>query len=136
MNGPKILKIWNNMMQKMFHNITVRKNLMGYYTNGRRNCTELRNCWCTYASWKMDRNMLDRIFLFFFSQTICIRQAQGYCCVQYQLCADQTNPFTIDRTLIAADVIKGLVDSSCILDYVAIPGSFSEWNTHITPNLL
>ena len=54
--------------------------------------------------------------------TICVRQAQGYCCVQYQLCADQTNPFTLDRTLIAADVIKGLVDSSCTLDYVAIPG--------------
>lgn len=67
-------------------------------------------------------NNLHSILRLIHSQTICVRQAQGYCCVQYQLCADQTNPFTLDRTLIAADVIKGLVDSSCTLDYVAIPG--------------
>jgi len=26
-----------------------------------------------------------------FSQTVCIRQAQGYCCVEYQLCTDQVS---------------------------------------------
>ncbi len=29
------------------------------------------------------------LFLSNLSQTVCVRQAQGYCCVQYQLCADQ-----------------------------------------------
>ena len=57
---------------------------------------------------------------YIFSQTICVRQAQGYCCVEYKLCADQTNPFTLDR--ITTATIMGLVDSSCIGDYVAIPG--------------
>ena len=57
----------------------------------------------------------------YFRQTACIRQAQGYCCVEYQLCADQTNPWTLDRKS-AADT-KGLVDSSCTIDYVAIPGT-------------
>jgi hypothetical protein len=69
--------------------------------------------------------------LWYTDQNICIRQAQGYCCVQYQVCADQTSAFSIDRvqTYIAASA-AGLVDTSCTTDYLAIPASsFSNCNT-------
>lgn len=56
-------------------------------------------------------------------QNVCIRQAAGYCCIEYQLCTDQLNPFTLDRSIAFAAATAGQVDSSCILDYVAIPGS-------------
>jgi hypothetical protein len=29
--------------------------------------------------------------IIFLSQTVCIRQAQGYCCVEYVLCSDQVS---------------------------------------------
>lgn len=53
----------------------------------------------------------------------CIKKQDGFCCVQYQVCADQTNAFTFDVT--AATLGMSKVDDTCkaSIDYVRIPGS-------------
>ena len=52
---------------------------------------------------------------------MCVRRAAGYCCIQYQVCADQTNAFTLDGgTAISA------IDTACTLDYIAIPGEAKQ----------
>lgn len=49
---------------------------------------------------------------------ICIRQAAGYCCIQYSLCQGETKSFSLDRS--AATVV---LDEACItLDHVEIDG--------------
>ena len=51
---------------------------------------------------------------------MCVRRAAGYCCIQYTVCADQTNAFSLDGgTAISA------IDTACTLDYIAIPGETS-----------
>ena len=58
---------------------------------------------------------------------MCVRRAAGYCCIQYQVCADQTNAFSLDGgTEISA------IDTACTLDYIAIPGE----TTPISLNIL
>ena len=47
-----------------------------------------------------------------------MRRAAGYCCIEYQVCASQTNAFSLDGEAAA----KGLIDTFCTLDYTAIPG--------------
>ena len=76
----------------------------------------------TYYSGRFSCTLNLSIFILFSSQNVCIRRADGYCCIQYQLCADQTNPFTLDRIAAYAAPTAGLVDSSCTGDFVAIPG--------------
>jgi len=49
------------------------------------------------------------------------------------LYTEKTNPFTLDRTGAAANNIKGLVDSSCIVDYTAIPGKVAF--THLVSDV-
>ena len=58
-------------------------------------------------------------------QTVCIRQAKGYCCIQYQICPDESDAFSLDRKdLGVADSTKlyGFVDTYCTNDYLLIPG--------------
>jgi len=53
------------------------------------------------------------------SYAVCIRREAGYCCVQYQVCADP-NSFTID-SLVANVMAK--VDTDCTEDYIGIETS-------------
>lgn len=71
-------------------------------------------------------NFLDSTTTHLASQdySICVKQQQGFCCVQYEVCTDQTNPFTLDVT--AADQTAQAVDQSCFTtDYIGIEGSNS-----------
>ena len=57
------------------------------------------------------------------SVTACIKRQEGFCCIQYQACKDQTFPFSLDiGSAIAAN--KGQVDTLCSYDYVNIPGVY------------
>lgn len=57
---------------------------------------------------------------------ICIRQEQGFCCVQYYTC-DVDNSFSLDTN---GNLIAGmsLVDTQCSKDYINIEGSSSTGN--------
>lgn len=52
---------------------------------------------------------------------ICIRQEEGFCCVQYSVC-DEPNSFTLSNAAIEA----AMQDSLCTLDFVIIDGSAAE----------
>ena len=56
------------------------------------------------------------------SYSICIRQEDGYCCVQYTPCAD-ANSFSIDTMGMAT--MAAATDTACSLDYVGILGKRS-----------
>jgi len=62
----------------------------------------------------------DRIHLPDQEYQICIRQEEGMCCVSYSLCADETDPWTLDSTDAAA---TGLTGNDCTQDYLVIPGA-------------
>ena len=49
----------------------------------------------------------------------CIRTQPGYCCVQYQVCQNVINGFTIDQPKAAT---LGASDSICTGDYIAVEG--------------
>ena len=53
----------------------------------------------------------------FYSVTACIRRQDGYCCVQYQICANVINPYTL-----SGDAAIAILDSNCINDWLLIPG--------------
>lgn len=54
----------------------------------------------------------------------CIRLQNGYCCVQYQVCQNVPNAFTLDTNAV------GKVDSQCTsLDYVLIEGANTICNS-------
>ena len=53
-----------------------------------------------------------------FSVTACIRRQEGFCCIQYQVCADVLNGFSLSGTPNDA----GQTDTNCIHDYIIIPG--------------
>jgi hypothetical protein len=67
-------------------------------------------------------------FIILSSQNVCIRRADGYCCIQYQVCGDQTNPFTLDRKNTYSAPLAGLVENSCTVDYIAIPSKYFKHN--------
>ena len=50
--------------------------------------------------------------------TVCIRQEEGYCCIQFMPCADETNGFALD-----GGNTGGAGEATCTLDYIAIPGA-------------
>ena len=55
----------------------------------------------------------------YYSVTACIRRQEGYCCVQYQVCANVINGYTLSGQAAIA-----ILDSLCTLDYVSIPGIY------------
>ena len=57
-----------------------------------------------------------------FSVTACIRRQDGYCCIQYSVCANEINAFSLDSKSLAAD--SGDFDTACIMDYTLIAGNF------------
>ena len=75
---------------------------------------------------------------FFYSYSIFIRPAEGMCCVEYTVCADD-NAFslntgrknTVEATVIAVNAAKeevvkfdfAGVDNSCLNDYIRITGT-------------
>ena len=59
--------------------------------------------------------------MYFFSYNVCIRPEPGFCCIQYMLCQNEPNPFSLD-TQGAADM-KAKQESDCTLDYITISGS-------------
>lgn len=61
----------------------------------------------------------NQVHLMSLSDNICIRQAQGYCCVQYTECS-ATNSFSIDGYSVIADV--GDIGTNCSDDWIEIPG--------------
>lgn len=65
-------------------------------------------------------NFLDSATSHLASQdySICVRKQDGFCCVQYQTCYDQSSAFALDATLKAQ-----ASDSTCSGDYLYIPGS-------------
>ena len=61
-------------------------------------------------------------FLFVVRYTVCIRPELGYCCVQYQVCGDQTLPFSLAAgDMATAIAMKSSFDCNT-LDYVQIDG--------------
>lgn len=56
------------------------------------------------------------------SYSACIRRAAGYCCVQYQVCSGVSYGFSLDGSI---STTMGAVDTYCVLDHIAIPGSSS-----------
>jgi hypothetical protein len=56
---------------------------------------------------------------------ICIRQEQGYCCVQYSVCAD-TNSFSLDQKSEAADTAD--IGTYCTNDFIEIGGGSATCN--------
>ena len=71
-----------------------------------------------YKSQKCD------IFNSFFQRyQVCIRPEAGMCCVQYQVCADQSNAFTLSSGAIATGIANiAILDSMCTNDYTEIIG--------------
>lgn len=55
----------------------------------------------------------------------CVRQAAGFCCVQYTPCVD-VGPAAFSLSLGDVALTKALVETSCTLDYVRIDGSSSS----------
>ena len=55
----------------------------------------------------------------FYSYGICIRQEEGYCCIQYSPCAD-ANSYTLDASQAAGD--GAMQDTLCTADWVGIAG--------------
>ena len=52
----------------------------------------------------------------YYRYSICIRAEAGFCCVQYTVCQDVDNPFSLDTTMTMA-----MVDDACLtVDYVGI----------------
>ena len=59
---------------------------------------------------------------------ICIRSEEGFCCVQYSVCADETNPFSLstqDRfqgmtAITVTEDVTALVDTGCFEDFIVI----------------
>ena len=88
-----------------------------HYENviGIRTCTLSLCCW--FEAFKVTRFMSSCICNSRSSYSSCIRTQAGYCCIEYQVCNDVTNGFTIDQT-----AAIGIADSKCTLDYVGIEG--------------
>ena len=63
----------------------------------------------------------------YYSVTACIRRQEGYCCVQYQVCANVINGFTLSGNAAIA-----ILDSLCSLDYVSIPGKHIPYKFHVS----
>lgn len=57
--------------------------------------------------------------------SMCIRRAQGYCCIQYGVCDGISNSFSLDGTVTATLVTNGLTDTYCTGDFITIPASSS-----------
>jgi hypothetical protein len=56
---------------------------------------------------------------------MCIRQEEGYCCIQYSVCPD-TNPFSLDAKSNVAD--SSDIGTWCTNDYIEIQGGSSTCN--------
>jgi hypothetical protein len=54
---------------------------------------------------------------------VCIRAAEGMCCIQYQVCPDQAMGFGLGTGVIAAAGVAKTDDSCLTNDYIGIPGS-------------
>ena len=59
-----------------------------------------------------------------FSYSICVRQEEDYCCIQYSLCSD-TNSWSLDNAIDA----MAETDTECDKDYVGIDGVSSTCNS-------
>lgn len=59
--------------------------------------------------------------LSFSRQQVCIRQASGFCCVQYTICSD-TSSFSLTPNTNTVS----LADGNCVSDYIALNGTY--WN--------
>ena len=68
-----------------------------------------------------------------FRYQICIRQEEGMCCVSYSLCADETDPWTLDSTDAAA---TGLTGNDCTQDYLVIRKYLGCLHLHNTLQVL
>ena len=51
------------------------------------------------------------------SYSHCIKQESGFCCIQYQTCASETNAMSLN-----AQETTTKVDADCTSDYIGIPG--------------
>ena len=58
------------------------------------------------------------------SYSICVRQEDGFCCVQYTPCTD-ANSFSIDT--LGMMTMAAAADTACSLDYVGIDGTFLNY---------
>ena len=70
----------------------------------------------------------------YFSYNHCIRQAAGFCCVEYSVCSEDADNFSLDNEAKPAADMKSLVGSECLTpgtgadttttgDYIVIEGS-------------
>ncbi len=50
------------------------------------------------------------------------RFPQGFCCVEYTPCADETDPFTLGTEDIDVDANLALQEELCTLDFILIEG--------------
>ena len=72
----------------------------------------------------MDDSCFENLFACF-SYNICIRQEAGYCCVQYQVCPDESSndSFTLSAFKDTEAARIATQDSECTADYVTIAAS-------------
>ncbi len=52
---------------------------------------------------------------------MCIRPAEGYCCIEYTPCTDDRS-WSIDLNNAILAMIATKVDTNCITDYIGIAG--------------
>ena len=55
--------------------------------------------------------------MLFPSYSICVRQQEGYCCIEYAPCSDD-NSYSLSHI----DATKAKQDETCVTDYVGIDG--------------
>ncbi len=60
----------------------------------------------------------------FLRYSICIRPAEGYCCVLYQVCSDPSS-----YTLSAEDTAEAKIGTNCATDWLEIAGIHRNKNS-------
>lgn len=67
---------------------------------------------------------LTQHFPFLFSYTICVRQEEGFCCVEYSVCSEDDNS---GFTLNVDGIVRGLTNDNCnTYDRIIIEGKLLE----------
>jgi len=69
----------------------------------------------------LKRNRIPTNHIIFSSYSVCVRKLDGFCCTQYQVCADQgLFAFSLDATV----GNEQKTNEACTGDYITIPGDF------------
>lgn len=67
----------------------------------------------------------------YYSYSHCIRQAQGFCCIEYSVCSDSADQFSLDNEQNMANMYQAMTQTDCVAtdattvatgDYILIEG--------------